>query len=177
MIGPEIPITIRPESPDDVRSISPLIRSAFHLVEHSDGSEAQIVERLRKEGDLALSLVAEDADGIVGHIAFSPVRISDGAKGWYGLGPVSAKPALHRRGIGTALVKRGIADLRQNGARGIVLLGDPAFYGRFGFEHYPQLSFPGPPPEYFQALAIGGELPAGEVLYAPAFYPQQPGAS
>jgi putative acetyltransferase len=113
--------------------------------------------------------VAEDTARIVGHIAFSRVTISDGTPDWYDLGPVSVWPELHKRGIGSALIRQGIADLRARGAAGIVLLGSPAYYGRFGFRHEPQLSYPGPPPEYFQCLVLTGDLPKGEVTYAPAF--------
>ena len=113
--------------------------------------------------------MAEDGKRIVGHIAFSPVTISDGAQDWFGLGPVSVWPKLHHRGIGGALIKRGIADMREQGAKGIVLLGSNEYYPRFGFEHVPQLTFPGPPPEYFQALLLDGEMPAGEVAYSKAF--------
>ena len=120
-------------------------------------------------GDLALSLIAEVAGRIAGHIAFSRVTISDGAREWYDLGPVSVWPELHHRGIGSALIRQGIADLRTRGAAGIVLLGSPAYYSRFGFRHEPQLRYPGPPPEYFQCLVLTGELPEGEVRYAPAF--------
>jgi predicted N-acetyltransferase YhbS len=129
------------------------------------------VTRLRSDGDLSLSLVAEDDTRIVGHIAFSPVTISDSARDWYGLGPVSVWPDLHHRGIGGALIRRGIAEMRERGAKGIVLLGSNEYYPRFGFEHFPQLTFPGPPPEFFQALLLEGEMPVGQVDYAPGFYP------
>lgn len=164
-----IAATIRPEAPGDAATISALTEAAFRNMPFSDGDEAQLVERLRADGDLALSLVAEDAERIVGHIAFSPVTLSDGSEGWFGLGPVSVWPELHGRSIGSALVKRGIADLRVRGARGIVLLGDPAYYARFGFEADPALRYPGPPPEYFQRLVLDGEPPSGVVSYARAF--------
>ena len=162
-------VSIRPELPQDHAAIHVVTESAFRDVEHSDGSEPRIVDRLREDGDLTLSLVAEDGDQIVGHIAFSPVSVTDGAEGWYGLGPVSVIPELQKQGIGFRLVQRGIADMRELGARGIVLLGSPEYYARFGFKHEPQLAYPGPPPEYFQSLVLEGELPRGEVRYAPAF--------
>jgi predicted N-acetyltransferase YhbS len=171
MSGPDMPVTIRPEAPGDEATIFALTEAAFAGMEHSDGDEQHLVERLRKAGDLTLSLVAEDEDRIVGHIAFSPITISDGTAGWYGLGPVSVWPDLHHRGVGGALVRRGIADMRARGAKGIVLLGSPDYYRRFGFEHVAAITFPGPPAEYFQALLLDGAMPAGEVTYAPAFYP------
>ena len=168
-MSPAVPVTIRPEAPGDEATIFALTEAAFAEMPFSDGDEQHLVNRLRAAGDLALSLVAEDATRIVGHIAFSRVTIGDGAQGWFGLGPVSVWPELHGQGIGGALVKRGIADLRQQGAKGVVLLGSPEYYARFGFAREPQLTFPGPPPEYFQALLLNGELPAGMVTYAPAF--------
>ncbi|MFN2099526.1 GNAT family N-acetyltransferase [Altererythrobacter sp. MF3-039] len=162
-------ISIRPEAARDHAAIHVVTAAAFAGMAHSDGSEPHIVDRLRADGDLALSLVAEDGEQIVGHIAFSPIAITDGAHGWYGLGPVSVMPELQNQGIGFRLVQRGIADIREKGARGIVLLGDPAYYSRFGFAHNPQLRYPGPPAEYFQCLLIDGDMPEGEVRYAAAF--------
>ncbi len=169
MTGPATPVTIRPEAAGDEPAIHRLTEAAFKNMAFSEGKEPRIVDRLRRDGDLALSLVAEDADRIVGHIAFSPVSIVGGTKEWFGLGPVSVWPELQRSGIGSALIRRGIADLSQRGARGIVLLGDPHYYGRFGFEHVPELTYPGPPPQYFQALLLDGDMPSGEVTYPLAF--------
>ena len=162
-------VSIRPEAPRDHAAIHVVTEAAFRDHPHSDGSEPAVVERLRADGDLALSLVAEDGDQIVGHIAFSPVTISDGATKWYGLGPVSVAPRLQRQSIGFRLIQRGLADIRELGARGVVLLGDPQYYTRFGFAHEPRLTYPGPPAEYFQCLVLEGEMPEGEVRYAPAF--------
>lgn len=169
MIGPAIPITIRPEDARDGDAIRAVIETAFRDVERSDGSEPRIVDALREAGDLALSLVAEDGERIIGHVAISPVTIADGATGWFGLAPVSVLPDHQRQGIGAALVKRAIADMRQRGAAGMVVLGEPDYYARFGFEQRAQLSYPGAPAPYFQALAFDGTWPAGEVRYAPAF--------
>ncbi|ANY18840.1 putative acetyltransferase [Tsuneonella dongtanensis] len=163
-------ISIRPERPGDERAIHSLTEAAFRTQPHSDGTEQDVIDRLRRDGDLALSLVAEGDGRIVGHIAFSGVKIADGSRDWYGLGPVSVWPELHGKGIGSALIVRGIADLKDRGARGMVLLGNPEYYGRFGFEHDPSLEFPGPPAPYFQRLVLADEPPRGIVTYAPAFY-------
>ena len=162
-------IAIRPEEPRDHAAIGVVTQAAFADAPHSDGSEVRIIERLRADGDLALSLVAEDCDRIVGHVAISPVEISDGSVGWYGLGPIAVLPSLQRQKIGSRLMQRAIADMRMQGARGLVLLGDPAYYARFGFEHDPALRYPGPPPKYFQRLVVAGDAPSGDVCYAPAF--------
>jgi len=162
-------ITIRRERPGDEATIHTLTEAAFRDMPFSDGDEHHLVDRLRADGDLTLSLVAVDTGRIAGHIAFSPVTISDGSERWFGLGPVSVWPELQGQGIGSMLVRQGIAEMEAGGARGIVLLGSPAYYGRFGFEHDPALNLPGPPPEYFQRLALDGPVPKGVVTYARAF--------
>ncbi|MCB2083824.1 MAG: N-acetyltransferase [Sphingomonadaceae bacterium] len=163
-------VAIRAERVGDEPAIHHLTAAAFRDVEHSDGSEPAIVDRLRELGHLALSLVAADGQGaIIGHAAYSPVTIDGKDEAWFGLGPISVAPEHQRRGVGSALIERGTAELREKGARGIVLLGNPAYYSRFGFEHDPRLSYPGPPPEYFQRLVMAGETPAGTVCYSPAF--------
>ena len=163
-------VTIRPERPGDEAAIRALTAAAFHEHPHSDGSEPGIIDALRAAGDLTLSLVAVNMDqAVIGHVAFSPVTISDGATGWYGLGPVSVMPTLQRTGIGTMLIRQGLSDLRTGGARGCVLLGDPAYYCRFGFAHDPALTYPGGPAEFFQRLVFEGRQPSGLVCYSPAF--------
>jgi len=162
-------IAIRPETTDDIAIIHRITTDAFRDMPFSDDDEPELVDKLRADGDLTLSLVAELDGKVVGHIAFSSVTISDGTRDWYGLGPVSVTPELQRQGIGSQLVRRGIADMREIGARGIILLGSPDYYGRFGFEHDPALKYPGPPPEYFQRLVLDGSAPSGVVSYAPAF--------
>lgn len=160
---------IRDERAGDERAIRALTEAAFRDQPHSDGSEPALVDRLRIDGDLSISLVAEVDGHLVGHIAFSRVAISDGAEEWYGLGPVSVLPAFQRRRVGAQLIQYGLAELRKRGARGVVLLGNPAYYSRFGFEHDPALTYPGPPARYFQRLVLAGEPPSGVVTYAPAF--------
>lgn len=163
-------VTLRPEHAGDAAAIHALTEAAFRPMPFSDGSEPRIVDDLRAAGDLALSLVALNMDqAIVGHVAFSPVTISDGRTGWYGLGPVSVIPTRQRTGIGSMLIERGLADIRQAGAQGCVVLGEPGYYRRFGFVHDPGLSYPGPPAEYFQRLVLAGPAPSGVVSYAWAF--------
>jgi len=162
-------ITIRPERAGDEDAIRSVTEEAFAGRPHSDGSEPAIIDRLRADGDLALSLVAEEDGRIIGHIAFSRVTISDGAGEWYGLGPVSVLPEKQGRQVGAQVIQHGLRELASRGARCVVLLGDPAYYRRFGFEHDAALTYPGPPPEYFQRLVLAGEPPAGVVRYAKAF--------
>ncbi|TXI51180.1 MAG: N-acetyltransferase, partial [Lysobacter sp.] len=103
------------------------------------------------------------------HVAFSPVNIAVGAESWYGLGPLSVAPEFQRQGIGSSLVHAGIAQLQAMSAAGCVVLGDPQYYGRFGFAATPGLTYPGPPPEYFMAKPFNGSAPHGVVTYHAAF--------
>ncbi|MEL7317609.1 MAG: N-acetyltransferase [Pseudomonadota bacterium] len=169
MSGLGTPITIRAEAPGDEETIFALTKAAFTGMPFSSGTEPYIVDKLREDGDLTLSLVALDKQRIVGHIAISPITITDGAQGWFGLGPVSVWPDMQRVGIGETLIRRAIADMCERGAKGIALLGSTEYYPRFGFKHEPQLRYPGPPAEYFQCLLLDGDLPSGEIAYSHAF--------
>ncbi|MCE7027627.1 GNAT family N-acetyltransferase [Jiella avicenniae] len=161
---------VRPETPADHAVVRSLIEAAFRDAPHSDQTEAAIVDGLREASAMALSLVAVDEDGgILGHIAFSAVSVASGESGWYGLGPVAVWPQLQRRGIGTALVSDGLRRLKERGAKGCVLLGDPAFYSRFGFESDPALTYRGLPSEYVQRLVFIPPAPRGEITYHAAF--------
>jgi putative acetyltransferase len=99
----------------------------------------------------------------------SPIKVDGADVGWFGLGPVAVRPDLQGRGIGRALVDGVLGRARSMGAAGCVVLGDPAYYARFGFRPFDGLHYPGPPAEYFQALTFRGEPPSGTVAYHPAF--------
>jgi predicted N-acetyltransferase YhbS len=160
---------IRQENEGDADPIHEVTAAAFQGRPYSCGTEAEIVDALRAAGALTISLVAEDHDEIVGHVAFSPVTINGRPGRWYGLGPVSVSPLWQRRGIGTALITAGLAQLRALGAAGCVLLGDPAYYGRFGFVSDRALRYRDVDPAYFQRLSFTGDAPVGEVSFHPAF--------
>lgn len=164
-------LSIRAERPGDAAAIHALTNAAFLEAPHADGNEADLVDALRDAGALALSLVAEERGELLGHVALSPVDVAgaDAAADWFGLGPISVRPARQRSGVGSALMRAALAELRARGAAGCVLLGDPAYYRRFGFAPAAPLVLPGVPPEYFQALAFGGGVPAGVVHYHAAF--------
>ncbi len=159
---------LRPEKPGDEGAIRELTRVAFDGHPHSDGSEPAIIDRLREAGALLVSLVSVEGGRIVGHIAFSPVTWS-GQGRWVGLGPVSVAPDLQARGIGGKLVREGLKRIADLGFHGCVVMGDPAYYGRFGFEVDPRLTYPGVPPEYFMRLAFQPVEGDGPVTYNPAF--------
>jgi predicted N-acetyltransferase YhbS len=160
---------IRKEQPNDIDTIYRLTETAFLSESHSSHTEQYIVNALRATGQLTLSLVAEENDIILGHVALSPVTISSGAAGWYGLGPVSVWPDRQQQGIGSELIEAALAELRQLDAVGCVVLGNPGYYGRFGFNAHADLVLPGVPAEYFQILPFGSELPGGIVSYSEAF--------
>lgn len=161
---------IRDEKPADAEAIRALISAAFRDAEHSSGTEAAIVDVLRTAQVMTVALVAQDGDDVIGHIAFSPVTIDGEAMDWYGLGPVAVLPERQGLGIGQALIRTGLERLRALGAQGCVVLGDPAYYRRFGFHADRRLRLADVPPDYFQCLALAGEIPEGSVSYHPGFY-------
>jgi putative acetyltransferase len=160
---------IRQESPSDVAAIYAVTVAAFLNAPHAAHTEQFIVEALRKAGALSISLVAERCGKVVGHVAVSPVSISDGSTGWFGVGPISVLPELQRKGIGSLLMQSALALLRERDGRGCVLVGDPAYYSRFGFKPESSLLLPDVPAEYFQALPFGPSLPRGVVTFHEAF--------
>lgn len=162
-------IKLRSERPPDLSAIEALIAAAFRDAPHASHTEHFIVGTLRQAGQLSISLIAADEEDIVGHVAVSPVSVSDGTKGWYGLGPLSVLPAYQGRKIGSRLVEQALLKLRGLHACGCVVLGEPQYYRRFGFQAMPQLTFPGVPPEYFQAIAFEADIPFGVVTYQEAF--------
>lgn len=164
---------IRDEAAADRPAVAAVIAAAFRDHPFSRHDEVQILQRLGERGALTLSLVACDpANGDpIGHMAFSPVHINGEDLGWLGLGPLAVRPDRQRLGVGRALVQAGLARLRTAGVAGCVLLGDPAYYARFGFRPEPGLVLPGVPASHFQALRLDAApaLPAGTVSYDEAF--------
>lgn len=158
---------IRNETAGDVPTIGRLVREAFLTLAQSAGTEAGIVEALRAEGALALSLVAEEKGEVIGYLAASSARV--GAQdGWSLIGPLAVAPSRHHQGIGTALMAEALRQLRGT-SRGAALVGAPGYYGRFGFRAFPGLGVTGCPPEVVQALSFDGSKPCGELFHHPAF--------
>ena len=160
---------MRLETKQDIEAIGEITKAAFKDMPYSDGAEVAIVNSLREQQVLTLSLVAVEEGHLVGHIAFSPVKINSEYIAWYGLGPVSVLPRYQRRGIGQALVNEGILRLKNLGAKGCVLVGNPTYYSRFGFECVAELTYSQAPAEYFQRLVFVPPPPKGEVRFHPAF--------
>jgi putative acetyltransferase len=161
-------VLIRRELSEDTASISHITELAFRRPDKQP-YEQFIIQELRRSNALPLSFVAELNGKVVGHIAFSPVQISDGSLQWYGLGPIAVSPELQRQGIGRGLIETGLAALRERGAAGCVVLGSPKFYGRFGFRHRPDCILDGVPPQHFQSRTFGQHSAVGKVTYHKAF--------
>lgn len=162
-------VVIRCETAADIDAIMEITVSAFKTLKISDHTEQFIIAALRAAKALSISLVAEVDGRVVGHIAFSPVTISDGTGDWYGLGPLSVLPEYQRQGIGKALIAEGLSRLKGMNARGICLAGHPDYYRKFGFKNVPGLVLEGVPQEAFFALSFDGYIPRGKVTFHEAF--------
>ena len=162
-------IVIRNETHDDVCTITEVTIEAFKTLEISNHTEQFIIEALRAAKALTVSLVAEMDGRVIGHIAFSPVTISDGTPNWYGLGPVSVLPEHQLKGIGKALIKGGLSRLKDMNARGCCLVGHPDYYRKFGFKNMFGFVHEGVPQEVFFALSFDGHTPQGTVAFHVGF--------
>ncbi len=156
---------IRPETETDIQAIFDLTKDAFAPMGFSDGTEPGIIDALRADGDLLLSLVGDD-DGIIAHVAFSPVDLTCAGR-WIGLGPISVVPGRQRRGIGTMLAREGLAQLECQGFDECVLIGNPKVYGPMGFVSG-GLSYRDLPEEIVQWHAFGAAKPSGKIIFAAA---------
>lgn len=164
------PCIIRPEVPDDGVAIYNLNVAAF------DGrtEEAELVDALRQDGDLLLSLVAVEGHDIVGHIAFSRVTIdsADGLEGGVVLAPVGVRPDRQGHEVGSRLIEAGFAELHRRGESVVVVVGNPAYYTRFGFSVELGVSYPNVySGQHFMALILPDTTtpPVGPVGYPEAF--------
>ena len=162
-------IVIRSETDADVSAITEVTVAAFKTLEISNHTEQFIIEALRAAKALTVSLVAEVDGRVIGHIAFSPITVSDGTRNWYGLGPVSVLPEYQRQGIGKALMEEGLSRLKGLNAQGCCLVGHPDYYRKFGFENVPGLVLEGVPQEVFFALSFDGHTPQGTVTFHDGF--------
>ncbi|MBI4289959.1 MAG: N-acetyltransferase [Betaproteobacteria bacterium] len=162
-------VAIRSETDADVGAITEVTVAAFKALEISNHTEQFIITALRAAKALTISLVAEVDGRVTGHIAFSPVAISNGTRNWYGLGPVSVLPEYQRQGIGKALMQEGLSRLKNMNAQGCCLVGHPDYYKKFGFKNMPGLVLEGVPQEFFFALSFDGHAPRGTVTFHDAF--------
>jgi len=160
---------IRKENTSDIEAITQVTIAAFRTLPISNHTEQFIISALRAANALTISLVAEIDGRVVGHIAFSPVTISDGSLNWYGLGPVSVLPEYQRQGIGKSLIQEGLSLLKKLGGQGCALVGDPNYYIRFGFKNFPELVHGEVPQEVFLALPFNEKIPQGIVVFHEGF--------
>lgn len=158
-----------------IRAATPRDREAIRLVEeHAFGQQAEagLVDALIEGGDAVVELVAEEEGQVVGHILFSRLYVQNGANSYpaVALAPLAVEPDFHRSGIGGALIREAHIRLRDAGETLAVVLGDPAYYGRFGYTHDRAAGFES---DYqcdaLQAQAWDDAPETGKLVYAPAF--------
>lgn len=162
-------IVIRNEMEADISAITEVTVAAFKTLEVSNQTEQFIIEALREADALTVSLVAELDGRVIGHIAFSPVTISDGTQNWYGLGPVSVLPEFQRQGIGKALIQEGLSRLKNLNATGCCVVGHPEYYKKVGFENISGFGMEGVPQEVFFIISFDGQTPQGNVTFHESF--------
>ncbi len=158
-------VVVQPETPGLHSAIRAVLLQAF-----PSPVEADLVERLRADGDIEIGLVACDGRDVIGHIAFSPMTAPMKA---LGLGPVAVAPERQGHGIGSLLIREGLERARTAGWETVFVLGEPAYYTRFGFNTATASGFSSPyAGPYFMAISLSGRAPTvstGRVDYAPAF--------
>jgi putative acetyltransferase len=157
-------VLIREEDPADIPAIRKIVEEAF-----LQPAEARLVDRLRADGEAVISAVAVNAGEVVGYIMFSRMNAPFRA---IGLAPVAVRPSAQRNGVGSELIRWGLSQAKTNEWQCVFVLGDPKFYGKFGFNVALAGGFESPyAGEHFMALALDGVLPetSGKVEYAAAF--------
>ena len=162
-------MSTRNETEADIPAIDAVVRAAFRAHPFSNQREGDLVRLLRVSGGLVLSRVAVDEDeAVIGHLAASPASIG-ATDGWILFGPLAVAPRHQRTGIGTALMIDALVQLKQAGAPGIVLVGAPDYYGRFGFRPLPGVTLAGIPAANVLVCPFTDPLPSGEIALHPAF--------
>ncbi|MTH62044.1 GNAT family N-acetyltransferase [Paracoccus litorisediminis] len=154
---------IRNETGSDRPAISEVVTEAMKLLPQATGTEAAIIDRLRTDNALSLSLVAEDGGELIGYLAPSNARIG-AVSGWGLIGPLAVHPSRHGQGIGSALMAEALLRLWAI-CKGAALVGDPGYYARFGFRAFPQLRVGDCPPQFVQALPFDASEPEGELIH------------
>jgi putative acetyltransferase len=158
---------IRLESPGDQPEIRDLLEACF-----PEFIEADLVDRLRADGDLVLSLCAEDEGVVVGHIGFSRLMVENDNDAFpaVALAPLAVYPEYQQQGIATRLMREGHACLGALGEKLSVVLGEPNYYSRFGYSHRRAQNFECEyQSPYLMAITFGAAPLQGRLVYPPAF--------
>jgi putative acetyltransferase len=163
-----VSLHIRPEAGGDDKAIRALLLAAFPT-----NAEAELVRMLHEDRDSEISLVAEETDGILGHVMLSRMKAEGDGRTYraLGLGPVAVVPKRQGQGIGAALIGEALRRAEAIGEEILFVLGEPAYYGRFGFSAEAAAPFASPyAGPHFMAKTFGATLPSsGRTDYAPAF--------
>jgi putative acetyltransferase len=161
-------VRVRPEAPADRPAIRSVVLEAFRADDHPEPPEADLIDALRDSDAWLpeLSMVAERDGEVVAHALLSRVTVGPDARPALSLGPVAVRPAHQNEGLGTAVVRAALDTARAAGETLVVVLGEPAYYGRFGFTAADRygLTAPWSGSPYWQALAWA-EVEPGEVAY------------
>ena len=161
---------IREETAGDIEQIHTITTLAFAPMPFSNGSEPGIIQALRDQGMLTLSLVAKEGETVIGQATFSPVTVDRQDIGFFGLGPVAVLPEKQGLSIGSQLINAGLDRMRRDGAAGCALIGNPAYYSRFGFVNKTALTYGETDSAFVQQLVFTGALRSGALRFCPAFY-------
>ncbi len=166
---------IRKEIKSDYDEVYALIKASFASAEHSDGTEQDLVVRLRNSEEFIpeLSLVAEDANGIIGHILFTKAKVNNADV--LALAPLSVLPSYQRKGIGTALIKEGHNIAKELGYDICVVLGSSEYYPRLGYTKASEFGIAAPfpvPAENFMAISLNNNkvMLNAQIEYSKAFF-------
>lgn len=171
-------IMIQQETPSDYQMVENLIKSAFKTAPHSDGNEHLLVNQLRNSPSFIpeLSLIAKignekETSKIVGHILLTKIQINNHTE--LALAPLSVLPEYQNQGIGKALINQAHTKAKALGFNAIVLLGEPNYYGKFGYQTASDFNITAPfdvPNEYYQVLFLSDKTDiCGTVVYDQAF--------
>lgn len=153
---------IRSETINDQDAIREIHRLAF-----GGPAEAKLVEDLRQSGDAVISLVAERDSRIIGHVLFSKLKAPMKA---LGLAPVAVHPSFQKQGVGLALIREGLDQAKEDGWTCVFVLGDPAYYGRFGFRVEAAKGYSSPySGGHFMAVPFSDVPKSGEIVYPMPF--------
>jgi len=155
---------IRQEKEGDENAIKDVVARAFEGKPYADENDPLIVERLRADASLVLSLVAVAGKQIIGQVALSPAKIGD--LKYLAVGPLAVLPEHQRKGIGSALMGHALGVAQAYGRDGVVLQGDLNYYSRFGFEKMSSVTYDGQGADYIQVLPFT-DAPSGPLTFHP----------